>query len=403
MKSDIDIDRISAIDICENPTLAYKLIKQYKIKLSDIGISDRMLRYLKNSERKLSFEKARILLDIIRLKTHSLSWIEHRPPEPEIHGLNDEAVESVIGTINVSGSYPLSSTDVEFASSSLNPFAVLDLEKEIEGFIAYVKHKYRNKRTAQDYLYYAKYLTLLRDPMMLAISLFRMSEGLRRHVIKCISVFCKYLDIKYTDKNYTEFFRLFRYRTGLKWEKGEPIKTLADLAENYIDIYRRLLDRSKSIDYIYHLFYRFMLESGLRTSEAIEAFNNFKSLYRVFDSVHVIELMQMRKTKRVYFAFITPSLAEKMNRISTTVYAKKVRLIWKKICFLENLDHRRYQLYGFRKVHATILRRYMDRELVDLLQGRAPKTIFDKHYNVESLKHLYAMYIRAFQELIGVD
>ena len=84
--------------IREDPQLAYKLIKEYKIKCSELGISDRMLRYLKSGQKKLSLEKAEKLYRLIvqklgieteaRLWARSSAWIERRPAEPEVRGSN---------------------------------------------------------------------------------------------------------------------------------------------------------------------------------------------------------------------------------------------------------------------------------------------------------------------------
>ncbi len=82
----------------EDPQLAYRLIKEFKIKTSELGVSDRMLRYLKNGQKKLSLEKAERLYKLIVLRlgieTEAKSWarssarIERRPAEPEVRGSN---------------------------------------------------------------------------------------------------------------------------------------------------------------------------------------------------------------------------------------------------------------------------------------------------------------------------
>jgi len=122
----------------------------------------------------------------------------------------------------------------------------------------------------------------------------------RQDILKCLVLFTRFLDLK----NDTEFhYELLRWmkKKDLKWNSAKKQNTY-QLAK--IIPIESVLERINQLPEKYKIFGLFTLTSGLRTSEAIMAFNNHSSLC----SNGMMELFWDRGTKKANSVYCHPLL-----------------------------------------------------------------------------------------------
>ena len=209
--------------------------------------------------------------------------------------------------------------------------------------------------------------------------LLALSDSNRLNILKAMVNLAKYLG------TYEEYkARLKNY--GIKW-------TSADTAFNgFLSIFSKKHDTLpqyiREIQPILHpneqLFVKFLAVSGLRKSEAITSFNmiidlNSKGKLSEYynDELNVLEHFKykvfLRKTKNAYISFISPQLIKEIcNSQPVTYNAIHCRFARRKI---------KLRLKELRSYHNSYLRKNgIISELVDILAGRVPKTVFCRHY-----------------------
>ena len=314
------------------------------------------------------------------------------------------------GTGVIAGSMGYGTIGIEpLGTRGVNPFARVDLISEIDAFLAFAQNKYTAKKSYEEVRLYSRYLKYLVSFDIFAKIIMNQTPGARRHILKVCSIFAKYLDGKYVTEEFTKAFQIMRKRLGLKWTTPKRVKTIIERLEKPEEIASKIIANIENPKH--QLFTIFMLAAGLRSKEAEEAWEGFLKYYRQINGIHMVEIMKIRKTKRAYFAFITPNLAFIMLNLEAlrdNRRFQRVRKIdltevwdsWKKACQKAGYDHRAYPLYYLRKVNATLLRRVLDQEMVNLLQGRVPETVLDQYYNVESLQYLYEKYMETVGRLV---
>jgi intergrase/recombinase len=138
------------------------------------------------------------------------------------------------------------------------------------------------------------------------------------------------------------------------------------------------------------LFLRFLAVTGLRRTEAITSFNMVIDLNangrlgEYYNSeLNVLEHCKykvfLRGTKNAYISFVPKELIDQMclsQKIS--YYAFHSRL---------NRKHIPLRFKELRSYHNSYLRKQgIISELVDVLAGRVPKTVFARHYLGEDMK-----------------
>jgi len=183
----------------------------------------------------------------------------------------------------------------------------------------------------------------------------------RQDILKGISNITRYLDIKKD----TEFHELW-----LKWLKKKEIrwrmnpKTDTYLLANQIRI-EDVLKNIKSLPEKYKIFATFVLVSGLRTSEAIEAFNNHDKICKD----EVMELFWDRGTKKANAIYCHPLLHDKMKY--KTSASRVTKNLHSKILGCEV----RY----LRKLNYTVNATKIDPLLAEFMQGRRGN-VSQRHY-----------------------
>jgi hypothetical protein len=189
-----------------------------------------------------------------------------------------------------------------------------------------------------------------------------------------------------------EEYKLKLKSYGIKWSNE-------DTAFNgFLSIFSRQHDTLgpwvKQIQPLLHdsekLFLRFLATTGLRKSEAITSFNMILelnaagNLCEYYNSeLNVLEHFKykvfLRGTKNAYISFVPKELIEKIcqsQKISYYVFHSRL-----------NRKHIPLRFKELRSYHNSYLRKQgIISELVDVLAGRVPKTVFARHYLGEDMK-----------------
>jgi intergrase/recombinase len=203
----------------------------------------------------------------------------------------------------------------------------------------------------------------------------------RQDILKGISNITRYLDIK----NDTEFHELW-----LKWLKRKEIKwrmnpkTDTYLLANQIKM-EDVLKNIRNLPEKYKLFAIFVLVSGLRTSEAIEAFNNHDKICRD----KVIEMFWDRGTKKANAVYCHPLLHNKMN------YQTSASRVTKNL-------HSKYlgcEVRYLRKLNYTVNATKIDPLLAEFMQGRRGN-VSQRHYFLPILNQYKNKWIKIWSKII---
>jgi hypothetical protein len=138
------------------------------------------------------------------------------------------------------------------------------------------------------------------------------------------------------------------------------------------------------------LFLRFLAMTGLRKNEAITSFNKILDLnaagklceyYNSELSVleHFKHKVFLRGTKNAYISFVPKAMIEEICKSQpVSNYAIHSRL---------DRKHIKMRFKELRSYHNSYLRKQgIISELVDVLAGRVPKTVFARHYLGEDMK-----------------
>ena len=153
------------------------------------------------------------------------------------------------------------------------------------------------------------------------------------------------------------------------------------------------------------LFVKFLAITGLRKNEALTAFNMIlelnskRRLGEYYNSdLQVLEHFKykvfLRGTKNAYISFASPNLVNEICNSQPVSYsAIDCRLKRRKI---------RLRLKELRSFNNTFMRKNgLISELVDILAGRVPQSVFCRHYLGEDMKALSAQVLSVQTKLWG--
>ena len=171
-------------------------------------------------------------------------------------------------------------------------------------------------------------------------------------------------------------------RYQIKWSNGdslEPFNILMNKEQNYTSMINWLKDVLSNLSPSYGNILLFNTLTGLRPDEACKAI----SLIQKEDNYVRRDLMILehykfpdifiRRTKKAYISVLTDSILDLARHSSNCGY-NALRLAVKR----KKLD---MNMAYCRKIFATHLRTHgIEQETIDLLQGRAPKSVFARHY-----------------------
>ncbi|MCA2003961.1 MAG: hypothetical protein LDL06_04265 [Candidatus Nitrosotenuis sp.] len=205
----------------------------------------------------------------------------------------------------------------------------------------------------------------------------------KEDILKAISNICRFLDIKY-DTYFHEQFLGWLKRKEVRWKRARsPYENYA-LAETLT--ISRVAKNIRALPPKYALFATFALVSGLRTEEAVRAFNDHLQLC----NGRVIEMFWDRRTKKANAVFCHPILHKKISmKIS---YNSIHRHLHSKILGC--------QLRHLRKLNYTMVATRIDPLLAEFMQGRRGN-ISQRHYYLPLMRSSYQRWIRMWDPYVS--
>lgn len=184
-------------------------------------------------------------------------------------------------------------------------------------------------------------------------------------VLRSVANLTRFLDIK-NDSSFHDQFTRWLKRKELKWSRKSSVNNY--IMANNLKI-EQVLDSISKLPERYKIFGLFTLVSGLRTTEAVNAFNNHSNLC----NDGIMELFWDRGTKKANAVFCHPKLHDKMD-------FKMSRLVYTKI----NKQKLGFEIRYLRKLNFTINASKVDPLLAEFMQGRRGN-ISQKHYFLPSM------------------
>ena len=227
--------------------------------------------------------------------------------------------------------------------------------------------------------------------------LLSLSPCSRLNALKSLVCLSKYLGC------YVQFKEKLK-QYGIKWARPDCFSSFMRIMNNnhkdLIEWYKKgfsILDENEK------LYLKFMLLSGLRKTEGMQAFNLINELYKENrlgeywnEELSMLEHYKykqfLRNTKNAYITIIPKDLVIRIANSKPVSYnAIHCYLMRKRI----NL-----RIKELRSYYASFLVRHnIISEEVDILQGRVPKSVFARHYLKENPAELRDRTLRAISEL----
>jgi len=213
------------------------------------------------------------------------------------------------------------------------------------------------------------------------------SKWKKNSTLKALIALSKYLGIY-------EQFKAKVKGYGIKWESQSSVESFLRMMNRKDGLMDWVKKSAKVLDKNLSTFIEFVMISGIRRGEAINAFNLIIQLQRTgkLSSYYNSDLQCLehfrfedvfiRRTKNVFFSFIAKPFIEGVNTcdpISYTTLKRRLKDNGMKLRLNELRDH-----YATFMVHNGLIR-----EEVDILQGRIGKSLFMRHYfspNVTELR-----------------
>ncbi len=235
-------------------------------------------------------------------------------------------------------------------------------------------------------LYAKKYASVLTD--FNAQPLLELSPEKRKHVMKALACLSKYSGCY--DK-----WKAMKERYALKWSNGgdeaaltafERITSETDNIDSMLAWLKKALEvLSSPPEYSGNNILRFNVLTGLRPSEAIESLKLLKKLTPTADRDKYVKngfinhfqypKIFIRRTKKAFISLANNdilALADNIGKKEPSYQAIRMKIIRAGLPF-----HMEY----CRQIYATYLRNCgINKEIIDLLQGRIPNDVFLRHY-----------------------
>jgi hypothetical protein len=242
-------------------------------------------------------------------------------------------------------------------------------------FEGYLSKKYSKQTVKATLLYSKRYHNILTEAN--AQELLKFSDQKRMHIMKALAAFSKYTG--YYDK-----WKDIRNRYQLRWTNANGLEVfnaiITDSKGNYTSMVAWLKDVCSKLPKSYGNILLYNTLTGLRPDEACKSItlihkeeNNYlKKDVMTLEHFKYPEIF-IRRTKKAYISIVTDSILDLAKQSSVCGY-NALRLAIKR----RDLD---MNMAYCRKIFATNLRMNgIEQEIIDLLQGRIPKSIFVRHY-----------------------
>ena len=205
-----------------------------------------------------------------------------------------------------------------------------------------------------------------------------LSNDKRIHIMKALAALSKYLG------SYDRWKEIIE-KHQLKWSNEYGLKAFNDIlmnnGNNYNSMVRWLKEATSKLPVQYGNILLFDALAGLRPDEACKSIILLKEKgqkgYLNMDTMALEHFRYpeifIRKTKKAYISVLTEKSLNQLKDSATCGY-NALRLAVKRYNLSMNMAFSR-------KIFAThLLTNGIERETIDLLQGRAPRSIFARHY-----------------------
>ena len=187
-----------------------------------------------------------------------------------------------------------------------------------------------------------------------------------------------------------ELFIRFKEALGLKWSNGDGLRVLNSILEESVNFNNisEWFEEVKGLgwEYYFPVIYTFL--TGLRASEGFHSLSilaergregYYNTEIKALEHFRFKEIF-LRGSKNAFISFISERLLNEGERLGKPVSYLK---------FLRAVKRRKLgsKLQLCRKAYATILRDHgIPSEIIDLIQGRIPPTVFARNYYRSNLK-----------------
>lgn len=210
-------------------------------------------------------------------------------------------------------------------------------------------------------------------------------------IVKTLSALTRLAEHLGVEEDWTQRRRAIRRLLRYRLHGALPGSWLPRYIREEPGFVEKLLSIAGRLPGNYRLFAAFMLATGLRTGEALDAYRQFQGLRVERWGVPHLILASDRGTKRAWLALLTPELDEALRAVEALgISYTRLRIRWKRACRELGLDHRVYRIYDLRTANATLLLEAgAPAWLVDGLQGRTGPEILMEHYNASELPLIY--------------
>ncbi|AIF84576.1 hypothetical protein NTE_02528 [Candidatus Nitrososphaera evergladensis SR1] len=248
------------------------------------------------------------------------------------------------------------------------------MQPDWNGFRQYLNN-IQNPKVANDTLRYARqhYRILWGEGME---ELLQLSQGKQRHVMKAMSSLSKYLGCYNHWKEIREGYQL-------KWSQQDSLElfhNIIDNEHNYSAMIEWLKEACAKSPKSYADILIYATLTGLRAQEVIDSIRLIKTTpenYLKKDSM-ILEHYRypnlfIRRTKKAYVSIVSEDILQLAKTAGNHSYMA-IRMALEERGMATNMKY-------CRKIFSTYLRMNgIESELIDLLQGRIPKTVFARHY-----------------------
>ncbi len=247
-------------------------------------------------------------------------------------------------------------------------------EETFDGFDEWVRKRTVEKNARIIVAYAKRYAHILKGDN--ANELLALSDSRRHKVMEALSSLSKYLGCY-------DRWREIRERYQLKWSNEDSLQifnSLFNAGRNYNAMLNWLKDTCSKLPSSYRNALIFDTLTGLRPDETCQSislikndFDNYLNRNSMILEHYKYPDIFIRRTKKAFVSIVTDSVLEVAKGADDQGY-NALRLAVKR----RGLDmHMAY----CRKIFATYLRdNGIPSEVIDLLQGRIPKSVFGRHY-----------------------
>ena len=231
-----------------------------------------------------------------------------------------------------------------------------------------------------------------------AAQLKALSKDKRRLIMEGLAAYAKF-------SGTYEIWQSVRRQAGLKWGQSDPLKVINALVSGEATHALEWLNEvAARLPVPYRVVLVFAALTGLRPTEAA---NSCALIYELSSKGQLadyydadLKMLQhfkypkvfLRRTKNAYITFVGPRLIEAVASMEPVAFSTVSKAIRSHLGM-------QVQAKNLRKHYATFLRKYLEQEMIDLVQGRVGSSVFAKHYYRPLIEELRERVLTATAQL----